>query len=366
MASAGLHDPLTGLANRKLLIERADELIAEAGDEHTSVGFIVIGLDRFKAINESLGNAAGDQVLKIAASRLKQSTRSDDIVARVGADEFSIVFPGVTPQIGGINLAEKLLELMRQPFYLQTQEILLTASIGGAFYPYDAEDADSLLQQATTALTKAKNRGRNAYRLYSPDMDSDTTTQLKFELDLRRAVERGQLGLYYQPIIDTASGKVCMFEALLRWPHPTKGLLVPDKFLSLAHNLGLSDKIDEWVVNHACHQLHDWRQRFGHDVGLAVNLSADPFQRKDLATFVATILDHSGLEPEALELEVTEHTAMLDFENGLRTMHTLKELGIDLAIDDFGTGYSSFTNLRRFPVDKIKIDKSFVRDLLID
>lgn len=364
--TASLYDPLTGLPNRKLLLQRAEQLVEQSARGHRSLAMMVVGLDRFKPINESLGHSAADELLKAVASRLQQSTRSDDVVARIGGDEFAMIFPEVSPQIGGITLSEKMLDIMRQPFFVAGQELLLTASLGGSFYPYNADEADLLLQQAVTALNKAKARGRNTYRLYSPEMDSDTTTQLKFELDLRRAVEREQLGLYYQPLIDVKTGKVCMVEALLRWPHPVKGLLAPDSFLALAQNLGLGHTIDEWVLETACGQIHEWRADHGVDLGLAVNLSADPFQRQGLATFIANVLDRTALDPHALELEITEHTAMLDVEAGLRTLHTLKELGVRLAIDDFGTGYSSFTNLRRFPVDKIKIDKSFVRDLMVD
>jgi len=361
-----LYDNLTGLPNRHLLERRLQELLPAAERDHIPVGVFVMAIDRFKLVNDSMGRAAGDRVLRALASRLEKATRTDDIVARLEGDLFSIALPGVKPTIGGHTVSEKLLHVIQQPFKVDDVEIVLSASIGAAFFPTDAEDPDSLLAHAETASDKVKSKGGSGFRAYTPEMETDTTTQLRLEIDLRRAADKAEFDIHYQPIIDVRTGKIVMLEALLRWPHKSRGLLTPDSFLGVAHSLGLGFRIDEWVLKTATQQVQTWRQSIGCDIGIAINLSADPFQQPNLPELIQTILAKSGLPTHALELEITEHQAMQDMETGMVTLRKLQALGIRLAIDDFGTGYSSFSHLKTLPVHKIKIDRSFVRDILTD
>ena len=361
-----LYDNLTGLPNRNLLELRLQELLPAAERDHIPVGVFVMAIDRFKLVNDSLGRAAGDRVLRALAARLEKAIRTDDIVARLEGDLFSIALPGVKPTIGGHTVSEKLLHVIQQPFKVNDVEIVLSASIGAAFFPTDAEDADTLLAHAETASDKVKSKGGSAFRSYTPEMETDTTTQLRLEIDLRRATDKSEFEIYYQPIIDVRTGKIAMLEALLRWPHKSRGMLTPDSFLGVAHSLGLGTRIDEWVLKTATQQVQTWRESIGCDIGIAVNLSADPFQQPDLPEKIQAILTQSGLPNSVLELEITEHQAMQDLEAGLTTLRKLQALGIKLAIDDFGTGYSSFSHLKTLPVHKIKIDRSFIRDILTD
>jgi diguanylate cyclase (GGDEF)-like protein len=361
-----LYDNLTGLPNRHLLERRLQELLPAAERDHIPVGVFVMAIDRFKLVNDSLGRSAGDRVLRALASRLEKATRTDDLVARLEGDLFSICLPGVKPTIGGHTVSEKLLHVIQQPFKVDEVEIVLSASIGAAFFPTDAEDPDTLLANAETASDKVKSKGGSGFRAYKPEMETDTTTQLRLEIDLRRATDKSEFDIFYQPILDVRTGKIAMLEALLRWPHKSRGMLTPDSFLGVAHSLGLGARIDEWVLRTATQQVQTWRQSIGCDIGIAVNLSADPFQQADLPERVDAILKQTGLPHGALELEITEHQAMQDLEAGLTSLRKLQALGIKLAIDDFGTGYSSFSHLKTLPVHKIKIDRSFVRDILTD
>jgi diguanylate cyclase (GGDEF)-like protein len=361
-----LYDNLTGLPNRHLLERRLQELLPAAERDHIPVGVFVLAIDRFKLVNDSLGRAAGDRLLRSLASRLEKATRTDDVVARLEGDLFAIALPGVKPTIGGHTVSEKLLHVIQQPFKVNDVEVVLTASIGAAFFPTNAEDADTLMANAETASDKVKSKGGSGFRSYTPEMETDTTTQLRLEIDLRRATDKSEFEIYYQPLIDVRSGKIAMLEALLRWPHKSRGMLTPDSFLGVAHSLGLGARIDEWVLKTATQQVQTWRQTLGCDIGIAVNLSADPFQQADLPEKIQAILAQTGLPNAALELEITEHQAMHDLEAGLTSLRKLQALGIQLAIDDFGTGYSSFSHLKTLPVNKIKIDRSFVRDILTD
>jgi diguanylate cyclase (GGDEF)-like protein len=320
-----------------------------------------VDLDRFKTIHDSLGHAVGDALLKEVAARLVRQLREGDTICRIGGDEFVIVLPEVKRSSDVAQVAQKVIEQLSQPVIVEERELLVTCSIGIAVYPDDGRDAATLIRNADAAMYHAKELGRASYQFFTEQMNQAASRRLRLENDLRRALGRDELRLHYQPIVEIASGRVVAHEALARWQHPERGLVLPAEFIQLAEETGIILKIGEWVLSQACR----WSTFIGTDQGLqiAVNLSARQFNDPHLPRMVARALSATGLPPGLLELEITESTAMQQTDVTLSTLQRLKALGVSIAIDDFGTGYSSLAYLRRFPVDKVKIDRSFVSEV---
>jgi diguanylate cyclase (GGDEF)-like protein/PAS domain S-box-containing protein len=357
------HDTLTGLANRTLLIDHLRHGMAYGQRYQRMVAALVLNIDNFKYVNESLGHNAGDELLKEIAGRLRAALRDHDTISRIGADSFAMVLIdqenlGATSQV-----MTRILNSVRKPLVLQSQEVFVTCSVGCALYPSDGDDPETLLRRADTAMHRARAQGRNCFYFYSADIDSKTEERLHLEANLRRAAGRGELFLQYQPQLRLADNTPIGMEALVRWKHPQLGVVSPARFIPLAEETDLIVSIGDWVLQEACKQAKavlDAGLPMGH---VAVNLSARQFRDRRLLARVSEILDNTGLDPSRLELEITESLVMHDVELVIGKLKELKALGILLAIDDFGTGYSSLSYLRRFPIDRIKIDQSFTREV---
>jgi diguanylate cyclase (GGDEF)-like protein/PAS domain S-box-containing protein len=360
------HDPLTELPNRLLFHDRLAQALAHAQRHGERLAVLFLDLDRFKVINDSLGHSVGDRLLQSVAARLRSCLREGDTVARLGGDEFTLLLPEPAEAFAAAKVAKKVLDLIRQPFHLDDRELYLTASIGVAIHPDDGADAEALIKNADTAMYGAKEQGRDTYQLYAPVMNALAVRRLGIESDLRRAQSQGQMCLYYQPIVEIRSGRTRSVEALLRWRHPSLGLLPPDEFIPLAEVTGLILSLGPWVLRTACSQLRRWRDIGHSDLCVAVNLSRRQLQQADLADQVLAVLEETGLPPGALDLEVTETSAMETPEPTFAALHRLKAAGVRISIDDFGTGYSSLSHLRRLPIHTLKIDKSFIRDIDTD
>lgn len=360
------HDALTQLANRELLRERLAEAIADAQRDGTPLWVVFLDLDRFKFINDTLGHDAGDVLLKVLAGRLLSATDKSDTVARLGGDEFVMLLPNQAEDSPGLSVLQRIMDSVAQPLMLQDHEFLLTCSMGIAKYPSDGGSAESLIKHADIAMYRAKEMGRNTFQFYASTMIEGTLDRLSIEADLRHALEREEFVLHYQPQVSLKTGGIVGMEALLRWAHPVHGMISPARFVGLAEEMGLIIPIGAWVIRTACMQTKAW-QRAGHDeLRVAVNLSARQFAQKALAQSIADVLHATGLAPHLLELELTESMVMNDVDSAITILRTLKNLGVQIAIDDFGTGYSSLSYLRRFPIDVLKIDQSFVNDLAVD
>ena len=355
------HDALTGLPNRRLLEDRLTQALAlsHRNRQHSAVMFVDI--DRFKTINDSLGHSVGDALLREVANRLVGQLREGDTICRIGGDEFVVVLPEVKRSSDVAHVAQKVIEQLSEPVTVEEREIVVTCSIGIAVYPDDGRDAEALIRNADAAMYHAKELGRANYQFFTEQMNQAASRRLQLESDLRRAVGKGELRVHFQPIVDAAGGRIAAYEALARWQHPQRGLVRPAEFIQLAEETGIILKIGEWVLAEACR----WSTFIGAERGLqiAVNLSARQFNDPQLPKVVARALKETGLPPRLLELEITESTAMQQTDVTLRTLRRLKALGVSIAIDDFGTGYSSLSYLRRFPVDKVKIDRSFVAEV---
>jgi len=364
------HDSLTGLPNRAMLMDRLGHALSQAQRLNQQLAVLFIDLDRFKLVNDSLGHHVGDQLLQEIARRLRATLRENDTVARVGGDEFQVVVCNVAGATDAARIAEKLMRALGEPFTLEGQELHVTASLGVSLFPRDGASGELLLKYADTALYEAKGEGRNAYRFFSPEMNAQAHGRLRLENDLRRAVERGELELHYQPQLDLATGEVCAVEALVRWRHPVRGLVPPNAFIPMAEETGLVLGIGEWVLNEACRQVARWqRDGLADNVSalrVAVNISARQLQRPGLDGAVRRALSLSGLAPECLELEITESSVMLDPLHAQSVLQSLRDLGVLLSIDDFGTGYSSLAYLKRLPLDRLKIDRSFIGGIPAD
>lgn len=357
------HDDLTGLPNRAFLHQALTTAIERARRHDRRLGLLFMDLDRFKLINDSLGHAAGDQVLQLTARRLRNSLRAADTIARLGGDEFVVLVEEFQSESDLAGIAQKLLSACAQPFHRDGHEFALTVSAGLSTYPDDGQDIDTLFKAADSAMYRAKESGKNTYRFHSPQLNAHALERLSLESALKRAVGRGELRLHYQPKLEISTGTVTGAEALVRWAHPERGLLEPAEFVGLAEEAGIIDEIGTWVLGEACRQCREWRRRGLDDLVVAVNLSARQFLKGDVLGQVTRALAESDLEPERLELELTESTVMANPEVAATTMADLARLGVGIAIDDFGTGYSSLAQLRRFPVATLKIDRSFVQDL---
>ncbi|MCC7704368.1 EAL domain-containing protein [Janthinobacterium sp. GW460P] len=357
------HDILTGLANRLLLRERLEQAMAVARRSTLPLWVVFIDLDRFKFVNDTLGHDAGDILLKLIADRLRAATREVDTVARLGGDEFVLLLPQHANSDPGQLILQRVLDAVAQPLLVGGHEFFLTCSMGVASYPADGDSAETLIKHADIAMYRAKEQGRNHWQSYAPAMNASMLARLNLESELRHALERGQFHLMYQPQVELGSGKIVGMEALLRWQHPTLGAVAPGDFIHLAEEMGLIVPIGAWVLQTACAQARAWQREGLGGLRLAVNLSARQFRQSGLLQSVREILAVTGLEARFLELELTESMMMQDVEQAIATMGKLKALGLQLSIDDFGTGYSSLAHLRRFPIDVLKIDKSFVSDL---
>ncbi len=361
------HDALTGLPNRLLFRELLLHGMAQAQRAEKLLAVLFLDLDGFKNINDTLGHAQGDVLLREVARRIVGALRKDDVVARQGGDEFTILLSGISEVQDITAIADKLLAAVAEPYVAAGHEMYVTASIGITVYPFDDADADNLLRNADTAMYRAKESGKNAYRFYTAEMNAAVQERMEIEHGLRQALREERFVLHYQPQVNVATGQVVGVEALLRWMHPERGLLSPASFIAIAEDSGLIEPIGEWVLRAACRQIMDWRQA-GMEVKVAVNLSARQFRRPTLADTVERVLAETGVAacPGLLELELTESMMMNDMDRNVATLSRLREMGLKLSIDDFGTGYSSLAYLKRFPIHILKIDKSFIDGITAD
>ena len=357
------HDSLTGLPNRSLLHDRIEQAVGKARRDGHLVAVVFVDLDHFKLINDSLGHHVGDRLLLEVADRLVACVRGHDSVARQGGDEFVIVLTEQHDENEIIAIVSRLLDSISQPWVDEGQEYGLSCSVGISCYPQDGDDPDALLRCADAAMYKAKASGRSTYHFYTPELNQAISERLELENSLRHALERDEFIVYYQPRIEVASGRIVGTEALIRWNCPGKGLVPPDSFIPIAEETGLIIPIGQWILQEACRQNSAWQCAGLPPISISVNLSPIQFRHAGLVDSVADALAQAGLDPACLELELTESFVMHDAERINVAMHALKALGVDIAVDDFGTGYSSLSYLKRFPVDRLKVDKSFVRDI---
>ncbi|MBW8369451.1 MAG: EAL domain-containing protein [Thiobacillus sp.] len=357
------HDSLTGLPNRSLLRDRIDQAIVKARRHDRRVAVVFVDLDHFKLINDSLGHHVGDRLLLEVAARLTSCIRSHDSVARQGGDEFVLVLTEQHDENEILAVIRRLLETISQPWVNDGQEYGLSCSIGISCYPQDGDDPDALLRSADAAMYKAKESGRSTYHFYTPELNQAISERLELENSLRHALERDEFRVYYQPRVEVASGRIVGAEALIRWECPGKGLILPDSFISIAEETGLIIPIGQWILQEACRQNSAWLRAGLPPISVSVNLSPIQFRHAGLVQSVADALQQANLDPACLELELTESFVMHDAERINVAMQSLKALGVDIAVDDFGTGYSSLSYLKRFPVDRLKVDKHFVRDI---
>ncbi|MEO1147447.1 MAG: EAL domain-containing protein [Cyanobacteria bacterium J06638_22] len=360
------HDPLTALPNRLLFAEQAALALADAYYRDEMVGVAFLDLDRFKTINDTLGHAIGDELLKQVAIRLQTCLRDGDSLARWGGDEFTLLLLHLNSAEDIGLIAKRLLAVMSEPFHLDTHEFYITASLGLALSPYDGEDVGTLLKHADAAMHQAKRQGKNTFQLYFEEINSRALEHLILERDLHRALERQEFFLRYQPQISLQTYEVVGVEALLRWCHPTLGYISPAQFIPLAEETELICSIGKWVLREACQQQQRWQRLGLPPIQIAVNLSANQFKQPDLVNQILLILEETGIDPQFLEIEITESAAMQNIESTIMTLNQLKDLGIRIAMDDFGTGYSSLNAIKHFPLDTLKIDQSFVREVCHD
>jgi diguanylate cyclase (GGDEF)-like protein/PAS domain S-box-containing protein len=360
------HDALTGLPNVLLAQDRLQQAISLADRDHGKLALMVVDLDRFKAINDTLGHSVGDEVLIAAAKRLGECLRDTDTLCRQGGDEFLILLPNLADPDASVVFLAKLMLGFLAPFQVDGKDLTMTISVGVSIYPDDGRDFDTLLKRADMAMYRAKDDGRNTYRFFNKDMNEDVQERLTIHFGLRRALEKRQFVLHYQPQVDIASGALVGAEALIRWQHPELGMVPPARFIPAAEESGLIVPIGEWVLLEACLEAARWQQAGLSGLVVAVNLSALQFKRGDIEQSVIMALQESGIDPSQLELELTESILIGDTEQVLETVMRLKQMGVKLSIDDFGTGYSSLSYLKRFKVDKLKIDQSFIRNLASD
>lgn len=360
-----LHDPLTKIANRALFRDRVDHALAKTGRNSTTLGVLFLDLDNFKSINDSMGHAAGDKLLISVAERLQDCLRSTDTAARLGGDEFAVLADSVSSTGEAAMIAERILDVFRQPFNIGGKSVYVGTSIGIALSWDQASSSETLLRNADLAMYLAKSQGKGKFVVFERQMHEALVERVELEADLRRGIEQNEFIIHYQPIFDLNSSKLVGMEALVRWMHPTHGMVPPLKFIPLAEETGLIVPLGEWVIVEACKQIQKWRKEFvdRSDFSVTVNISIRQFHERDLVHVVNRALSESGLPPNLLILEITESFMMEDAETTIEKLQKLKDLGVRLAIDDFGTGYSSLSYLQRFPVDILKIDKSFIDKL---
>jgi diguanylate cyclase (GGDEF)-like protein/PAS domain S-box-containing protein len=378
IAYLAYHDTLTGLPNRRLFKDRLTHTLAHSRRHGHLAATIFLDLDRFKRINDTLGHSVGDVLLQEVAKRLVNCVRKSDSVgrpfvdefttdvARLGGDEFTVLLTEIREIQDAAKVARRILAALLEPFYLDSQEIFVSASIGITVYPSDGEDAESLLKNAEAAMYHAKDQGKDNYQFYNDSMNAASSKKLALENRLRKALERGEFLLYYQPQLDIFTEEIIGAEALIRWRHPEMGLVFPGEFIGLAEETGLITEIGEWVLTSACLQNKAWQDAGLKRIRLAVNLSSRQFQQKELIEMISRALAMSGLDPRFLELELTESIVMPNAEEAVSTLQQLKAMGVRISLDDFGTGYSSLSYLKKFPLDTLKIDQSFLRDIASD
>ncbi len=360
------HDPLTGLPNRRLLLDRLDAALAQGRRNGHRLAVLFVDLDRFKVINDSLGHATGDALLRQVGDRLRAAVREEDTLARLGGDEFVLLLPRMdAPEAAG-EVARKVLDALREPFRVGGRELFVTASAGVSVAPDDGREGEMLLRNADIAMYGGKQTRGDCYRFFTPEMNRRARERLETESALRRALARDELELAYQPVADLRTGRACAVEALVRWRHPELGLLGPAEFLEVAEATGLIVPLGAWVLRTACGQARRWREAGHGDLRLLVNLSVRQFQEPALVQQVRETLEREGLPAELLELEITESVAMRDTAASEEVLGELRAVGVRLSIDDFGTGYSSLEYLRRFPIHTLKVDRTFVRDVQTD
>jgi diguanylate cyclase (GGDEF)-like protein len=369
------YDGLTGLPNRTLFIERLNGAVAYARRTQSGLSVMTVSMDRFQNVNDSLGPLAGDRMLREAAARLRKvikrravygqadSGKLSKTLARIGGDEFSILLPDLVDDKEIANISRQILDAMRKVFVFEGNEIFPTVSIGITRFPEDSSETESLVKHAGAANELAKQKGRNNFQFYSAEMSTRADERRSLEADLHHALEREELRLYYQPQVDTQSGKVIGMESLLRWQHPTRGLVLPLDFIPLAEENGLIIPIGEWVMKEACRQTRAWQIQGLDSLAVSVNVSARQFRQPGLSRVVEEALANSELDPRYLVIEITEGLVMEDIEMTSKVLHEIKENGVSISVDDFGTGYSSLSYLKRFPIDELKIDRSFLMDI---
>ena len=357
------HDTLTGLPNRMLFMDRLEHALVRARRRRTLVGVIFVDLDRFKRVNDTLGHASGDQLISEVARRLRAAARAEDTVARLGGDEFVVVIGDAAELNHILQVVEKMLAVVTEPYRIAGREIFCSCSIGVSIYPNDGLNSVNLLKHADTAMYHAKAHGRNCFQLYNSAMNAMAEERLQLETDLHYALERKELVFHYQPQLNLENGRIQAFEALLRWQHPEKGMLKPADFLDMLEESGAIVNIGRTLLLEACRQTVAWHAAGFSDLGIAVNVSGKEFWHEELIQGVQTALAQSGLPPRALQIELTEGIFMEDLDAAISRIHALKALGVTVAIDDFGTGYSSLAHLKRFSLDVLKIDRYFVKDL---
>lgn len=360
------HDTLTELPNRLLMTDRLTQSIKKAARADMGLALMFIDVDNFKEINDSLGHSVGDELLQAVAERLKQSIRNEDTAARLGGDEFTIILEDLVDRRYASRVAEKMIETFKQPIVLKDRDITVTISIGISIFPEHGGDTETLLRNADSAMYLTKSRGRNGYSIYSEELTERAVERLAVENDLRNAISRDQLILHYQPQIDLYSGRIIGVEALIRWLHPAEGLLYPNRFISLAEEIGLINEIGLWVINTACQKLVDWKAAGFDDLHMAINISGRQLVDEKFPYQVHEIIQSNGCDAQSIELEITEGYLIQHPEKTALQCNELRQIGVQMAIDDFGTGYSSLTYLKQFPISKLKIDYSFIRDILDD
>ncbi len=359
----GQYDPLTGLPNQTLLEDRLRQALANARRSKKQIVLLFTDLDCFKIVNDSLGYKVGDRLLQQVAQRLKHCLREGDTLSRRGGDEFLVILSDLKHVEDAAHVAEKLLQSLAGPYTIDGIDLHISASIGISIYPDDGQDAETLLRNADTAMYFAKQNGRNRYQFFTPEMNSRAYEYLMMQNHLRRALERGEFELNYQPQVELRKGAIVGVEALLRWRHPESGMIAPSQFIPIAEECGLIVPIGEWVMHEACRQGRLWQEAGLPPLTIAINLSAVQFHKEDILKTIEQACRENRLDPSRLELELTEGTVMQNAEDAIMILRELKAMGIKLSIDDFGTGYSSLSYLKRFPIDRLKVDQSFVRDI---
>ena len=360
------HDPLTGLPNRPLFFDRLIVAIARSARVKSKLAVFFIDIDQFKEVNDTLGHSAGDTLLKTVAGRLEKFVRNQDTLARFGADEFTIIIHDLEHAEHAARLAQKFLDALKVPYVINDVELFVSSSIGISFYPDDAEDAETLIRTADTAVHRAKEHGRDSYRIYSSEMNTRALERLALESMLSKATSNGELRLHYQPLVDLDSRTVFGVEALLRWQHPDRGLVLPTDFIAVAEVSGLIISIGDWVLVRACEDLRRLQEQFDPNFIMSVNLSARQFHQPELASRIREVMERNQIARGTLQIEITESNAMQDASMTIDTLEQLREVGVKISVDDFGTGYSSLEYLKKFPIDSLKLDQAFVRDVSED